>query len=102
MAARPSAQAKALSQEEGQLLMRALAIPPDPGFRGAGARVEHVLAPRDGALSEVLTEALGLPQASPLFLLPRPLHAPLSLPPGANCLVGVDCGDSVNPRCLHG
>jgi hypothetical protein len=51
--------------------MQALAVPPIPGFQGPGARVEHVLAPRDGQLSEVVTEALGLPQASPRS--PRPL-----------------------------
>jgi hypothetical protein len=45
-------------------LIEGLAIPPAPGFCSLGARVEHLLAPRDGLLSEVLTEALGLPEAS--------------------------------------
>lgn len=44
-------------------LMEALAIPPAPGYRTLGARVEHVLAPRDGRLSELVTESLQLPQA---------------------------------------
>ena len=45
-------------------LIEGLAIPPAPGFRSLGAQVEHLLAPRDGLLSEVLTEALELPEAS--------------------------------------
>lgn len=44
------------------LLLAQLAIPPEPGFRYLGARVEHVLAPRDGLLSELVNEALELPE----------------------------------------
>ncbi|KAL4856876.1 RNA pseudouridine synthase 6 [Chlorella vulgaris] len=50
-------------------LMEALAIPPAPGFRTHGARVEHLLAPRDGCLADVITEALQLPQGAAELLL---------------------------------
>lgn len=43
-------------------LMQALAIPPGPGFRPLRARVEHLLAPRQGPVAQVVTEALALPQ----------------------------------------
>lgn len=49
-------------QDEDARLLSALAIPPAPGLCTLGARVEHVLAPREGLLSEVVTEALQLPQ----------------------------------------
>ncbi|KAL4428656.1 hypothetical protein ABPG77_009762 [Micractinium sp. CCAP 211/92] len=51
------------------LLLSQLAIPPEPGFQYLGSRVEHVLAPRDGLLSELVTEALDLPQGAAAALL---------------------------------
>lgn len=51
------------------LLLAQLAIPPEPGFRYLGARVEHVLAPRDGLLSELVNEALELPEGAAALLL---------------------------------
>lgn len=48
-------------------LLLALAIPPVPGYEFEGARVEHMLAPREGRLSELITEGMALPKvrASP-------------------------------------
>ena len=40
----------------------AVQIPPPKDFYGLGARVEHVLAPREGRLSVLVAEALQLPQ----------------------------------------
>ncbi|KAL4447686.1 hypothetical protein ABPG75_004905 [Micractinium tetrahymenae] len=51
------------------MLLSQLAIPPEPGFRYLGARVEHVLAPRDGLLSELVSEALDLPEGAAALLL---------------------------------
>lgn len=48
------------------LLLSQLAIPPEPGFQYLGSRVEHVLAARDGLLSELVTEALDLQQVCSL------------------------------------
>jgi hypothetical protein len=42
----------------------AVQIPPDPGFCGLGARVEHVLARREDRLSSIVAEALQLPQVT--------------------------------------
>lgn len=67
------------------LLMQALAIPPGPGFTSLGARVEHLLASRDGLLSELITEALRLPEgAAELLLRFGAIHTcpvPPALPP---------------------
>ena len=41
--------------------LQAVQIPPPLGFYGLGARVEHVLAPREGRLSVLVAEALQLP-----------------------------------------
>ena len=44
-------------------LLQALAIPPPPDYElYKGAWVEHVLAPREALLSEIVTEALRLPE----------------------------------------
>ena len=43
-------------------LLQALAVPPGPGFRPLGARVEHLLAPRQGRVAQLVGEALSLPE----------------------------------------
>lgn len=49
-------------------LLQALAIPPPPDYQlFKGSWVEHVLAPREGLLSEIVTEALRLPQVRPQY-----------------------------------
>jgi hypothetical protein len=42
----------------------AVEIPAPPNFYGLGARVEHVLASREGHLSSIVEEALQLPQVT--------------------------------------
>ena len=51
-------------------LLDVLAIPPLPGFALPGAWVEHVLAPREGLLSDIITEALSLPEVGAALELP--------------------------------
>ncbi|PRW60645.1 RNA pseudouridine synthase chloroplastic [Chlorella sorokiniana] len=51
-------------------LLQALAIPPPPDYEMyKGAWVEHVLAPRQGLLSEIVTETLRLPEGAVELLL---------------------------------
>lgn len=72
MAAAPAGSAASVDVgSSSETLLAALAIPPAPGFSAPGARVEHLLASRDGLLSELLTEALKLPEARVLLVCDR-------------------------------
>lgn len=72
---RPADAAAASTASEGSdidpraaQLLQALAIPPPPDYQlFKGSWVEHVLAPREGLLSEIVTEALRLPQVRPQY-----------------------------------
>lgn len=64
-AAASTAHGDADTNPRAEQLLRTLAIPPPPDYElFKGSWVEHVLAPRQGLLSEIVSEALRLPEVS--------------------------------------
>lgn len=53
---------KCLQRPDPEDLAVCLAIPPSPNFFGLGSWVEHLTAPRDDFVSNILKECLDLPE----------------------------------------